>query len=285
MRIAWIGTGVMGYPMVSHLIEANHEVSVYNRSESKTEGLKAHICTNIKDTVKDAEVIITMVGYPKDVKETYKKIFKYASKDTICIDMTTSDPLLAQRLFKKAQKKKFHLLDAPVSGGEIGAKNGSLSIMVGGEKDVFDYCLPIFEKMGSSVHYLGQAGNGQYCKMANQIVVASNLAAVSEAIQYAKAVNLDPQKMLSAISGGAAGSWQVSNSGPKILNENYKAGFYIHHFIKDLNLVDASARKVKLKLYSSNLVLKNLKKLVKQNPDNAYLGTQAYIESLKKDSF
>lgn len=283
MKIAWIGTGVMGYPMANHLINDGHELSVFNRSISKTNGLKARICTSVKEVVKEAEVIFTMVGYPKDVKETYAKVLRYAPKGSICVDMTSSDPKLATQLYQKAKRKGISLLDAPVSGGDIGAQNASLSIMVGGEKESFDKIVPLFEKMGKSIHYLGEAGSGQYCKMANQIVVASNLAAVSEAIQYAQAVGLDAQLMLDAIKGGAAGSWQISNNGPKILVQDYKAGFYIHHFIKDLKLVDKSARKAKLKLESSNIVLKNLQKLVKKDENNAYLGTQAYIESLKKE--
>ncbi len=281
MKIAWIGTGVMGYPMVNHLIEAGHECAVYNRSLNKTNGLNARICTSIKEVVKDAEVIFTMVGYPKDVKESYAQILKYAAKKSICVDMTTSDPQLAIDLYKKAKRKQISLLDAPVSGGDIGAQKATLSIMVGGDEASFHQVLSLFEKMGTSIHYLGAAGSGQYCKMANQIVVASNLAAVSEAITYSKAVQLDPEKMLAAISGGAAGSWQVTNNGPKILKEDYKPGFYIHHFIKDLKLVDKSASKAKLKCESSHLVLKNLEKYVKNNPDAVYLGTQAYIESLK----
>lgn len=283
MKIAWIGTGVMGYPMVNHLIDDGHDVSVYNRTLHKTNGLNARICTSIKEVVKDAEIIFTMVGYPKDVKETYQKILRYAAKGSICVDMTTSDPKLAIQLSEKAKRKGITLLDAPVSGGDIGAQNASLSIMVGGDQSAYEKVYPLFGIMGKSIHYLGQAGTGQYCKMANQIVVASNLAAVSEAIQYAKAVNLDPNLMLDAIKGGAAGSWQVTNNGPKILVEDYKAGFYIHHFIKDLKLVDKSARKAKLKLESSNIVLKNLSKQVKKDADFAQLGTQAYIESLKKD--
>lgn len=283
MKIAWIGTGVMGYPMVNHLIEAGYEAAVYNRTISKTNGLNARICTSIKEVVKDAEIIFTMVGYPNDVKETYSKILRYANRGSICVDMTTSDPKLAITLAQKAKRKGLVMLDAPVSGGDIGAQKGTLSIMVGGDKNTYEKVVPLFEKLGTSIHYLGESGSGQYCKMANQIVVASNLAAVSEAISYAKAVNLDPEKMLNAISGGAAGSWQVSNNGPKILKEDYKPGFYIHHFIKDLKLVDKSAAKAKLKLESSHIVLKNLQKYVRKHPEGAQLGTQAYIESLKKD--
>lgn len=279
MKITWIGTGVMGYPMAQHLIEAGYELTVFNRSFDKTKGLNARSVHSIKDAVRDQDLIFTMVGYPKDVEDVYEEIFKHSKKGSICIDMTTSDPKLAQRLYKQGLDIGIDVLDAPVSGGDIGAKNASLAIMVGGKKAVFDQVLPLFEKMGKSIHHLGDAGSGQYCKMANQIVIAGNLAAVSEAILYAQNVHLDPSKMLQAIAGGSAGSWQVSNNGPKMIKEDYAPGFYIHHFIKDLKLVVDSAKGVDISQVHS--ALNHLEKWANQDEKRKTLGTQAFIETLK----
>ena len=279
MKIAWIGTGVMGYSMAQHLIDAGHQLSVYNRSFEKTQGLNAHRATSIEEVVKNQDVIFTMVGYPKDVEEVYEEIFRHASSSSICVDMTTSDPKLAKKLYEKGLSLGIEVLDAPVSGGDIGAKNASLAIMVGGKKSVFDQVYPLFEKMGKSIQYLGDAGNGQYCKMANQIVIAGNLAAASEAIRYAQEVGLDPSKMLAAIAGGSAGSWQINNNGPKMISKDYAPGFYIHHFIKDLRLVLGSSNDIDLAQVKS--ALDHLEAWVLEDETRRYLGTQAFIETMK----
>lgn len=279
MKIAWIGTGVMGYPMAQHLIDAGHQLSVYNRSFKKTESLNAHRASSIEEVVKNKDVIFTIVGYPKDVEEVYEEIFKHAAPSSICVDMTTSDPKLAKKLYEKGMSLGIDVLDAPVSGGDLGAKNASLAIMVGGRKSVFDQIYPLFEKLGKSIKYLGDAGNGQYCKMANQIVIAGNLAAASEAIRYAQEVGLDPSKMLAAIAGGSAGSWQVNNNGPKMISKDYAPGFYIHHFMKDLKLVLESSNGIDLAQVKSSL--DHLEAWVSEDETRRYLGTQAFIESLK----
>lgn len=279
-RIAWIGTGVMGYPMLNHLAAAGYPCRVYNRSVEKTKGINAQVCLSIQELVMDADIIFTMVGYPKDVETTYAEIFKYAKRGTLCIDMTTSDPKLAKRLSQEAQSHGLRLLDAPVSGGDIGAKNASLTIMVGGDKTDFEEAKPLLNFLGKSVTLLGPAGSGQQCKMANQIVVAGNLAAVAEAIRYAEHVGLDPQHMIETIQGGAASSWQLINNGPKMIREDYAPGFYIHHFIKDLELVVQNASKEEVTIAS--YVLDHLKKQVEEDPKDAYLGTQAYIKGFKK---
>lgn len=285
-KIAWIGTGVMGNAMVSHLIDAGYTVSIYTRSKAKAENLKdrATVYDSIAEAVKDADVIISMVGYPKDVESVYagdQGVFRFAKKGTLCIDMTTSSPSLAQKLYVLAQSNGLRMLDAPVSGGDIGAKNATLSIMVGGDHGDFEEAGELFAFLGKTITYIGKAGSGQHCKMANQIVVAGNIAAISESMYYAKNAGVDPNIILQAISGGAAGSWQVSNNGPKILKENYDPGFYIHHFIKDLTLVEEEAGNVGISLPVVHQVLA----LYRQLMDEGYgqLGTQALIKAYKKN--
>ena len=279
-RLAWIGTGVMGYPMVNHLSAAGYTCRVYNRSLEKTQGIQAEVCLSIKEVVQDADVIFTMVGYPKDVESTYAEIFAYAPKGALCIDMTTSDPNLAKRLSLEAKQKGLRLLDAPVSGGDSGARNATLTIMVGGDERDFIEAKPLFEHLGKSITHIGPAGSGQHCKMANQIVVAGNLAAVAEAIRYAQRVGLDPQQMIETIQGGAASSWQLINNGPKMIKQDYAPGFYIHHFIKDLTLVQATMAPQKAPI--ADYVLDQLKKQVEHQPEDAYLGTQAFIKGFNE---
>ena len=281
-KIAWIGTGVMGNAMVSHLINAGYSCNVYNRSIEKMLNLKdkAKLCESIKEAVYDADVIFTMVGYPKDVNEVYCAdygIFNHCKENTLCIDLTTSAPSLAIELAQKASEKKIRLLDAPVSGGDVGAKNAALSIMVGGNLTDFDEAMEYFQIMGKLITYIGEHGSGQHCKMANQIVVAGNIAAVTEAISYIQSKGLDENKILQAISGGAAGSWQLSNNGPKILKHDYNPGFYIHHFIKDLKLVCEEAENEHLDLSVVKDVLSKYEKIA--NEGCASLGTQALIKA------
>lgn len=285
-KIAWIGTGVMGNHMVSHLINAGYPLSIYTRSKEKAENLKdkAKVCDTIAEAVKDAEVVITMVGYPKDVASVYAGVggvFENVKTGALCIDMTTSSPTLAEQLSELAKSKGLKMLDAPVSGGDIGAKNATLSIMVGGDPQDFQQAKELFDLMGKSVTHIGKAGSGQHCKMANQIVVAGNIAAITESMHYAFNAGINPEIVLQAISGGAAGSWQVSNNGPKILKENYEPGFYIHHFIKDLTLVEEEASKAHIDLPITHQVLG----LYRQLLDEGYgqLGTQALIKAYKKN--
>ncbi len=247
-KIGFIGIGVMGKSMVRHLMRHGYEVSVYNRTKAKAQEVidegaiwreSAGACA------KDQDAVITIVGYPKDVEQVYfgeDGILENAKPGAYLIDMTTTSPKLSQRIFDKAREKGLHALDAPVSGGDTGAKNGTLAIMVGGEKQAFDACLPIFEAMGKNIVYQGPAGSGQHCKMANQIAIAGTIAGVCEAIAYAKAKGLDPDVMLDTIGTGAAGSWQLSNNGAQILKGNMDPGFFIKHFIKDMAIADEEAR-------------------------------------------
>ena len=275
-KIGFIGTGVMGSAIIKNLIKNNYQVNVYNRTPEKAKALTsigAIFTSTIEECVKDVDYIITIVGMPNDVKEVYDEIFKYAKKGSIAVDMTTSSPSLAKEIFEKGKEKGIDVLDAPVSGGDIGAQKGTLSIMVGGEKEVFDKVVPIFKSMGTNINYMGKAGSGQHTKMANQIAIAGTIAAVNESIKYAKEMGLDLNEVLNAIASGAAGSWQLSNNGPKIINQDNDPGFFIKHFIKDMKIADEEA-------LNNNLELEILQKVLKQYElleEKGYgdLGTQA----------
>ncbi|NBK98565.1 MAG: NAD(P)-dependent oxidoreductase [Erysipelotrichia bacterium] len=278
MKIAWIGTGVMGKAMVSHLISAGYEVNAYNRTFAKLEDLKgkANLFNNIKDCVKDCDFIFTMVSYPKDVEDVYfgeDGIIENAKKDAILIDMTTSSPLLAEKINQQAKQC---VLDAPVSGGDSGAKAGTLSIMVGGDKETYEKAFPLFEKMGTNINYIGPSGYGQHCKMCNQIAVAGATAAYSEALVYMKQCQLDPNIVLKAISSGAAGSWQIDNMAPRVLANDFDPGFFIKHFTKDMRI----AKEV-MKQHNINLaMLDSVYQMYEQLENNGFkeYGTQALIK-------
>lgn len=276
MKIAWIGTGVMGCSMALHLKEGGHEVHVYNRSKGKTIPLQDQGCIahdTIMECVKNMDVIFTMVGYPRDVEEVYTKMLPELKPGTICVDMTTSSPKLAQALYKEAQKAGIALLDAPVSGGDSGAKKGTLSIMVGGDEDVFQRVLPLFRLFGTTFHYMGKAGNGQHTKACNQIAVAGAVAAMSESLVYAKQHDIDMECMLGAITGGAAGSWQIQNTAPRVLQGDFAPGFYIKHIIKDMHIVQEEMGDVHLAMLDT--ICKMYEKLARDGEENA--GTQALI--------
>ncbi|MEG2834711.1 NAD(P)-dependent oxidoreductase [Anaerorhabdus sp.] len=282
-KIGFIGTGVMGASMVRNLLKNNYEVAVYNRTAAKAKELEndgAIFCETIETCVKESDIIIMIVGLPSDVEEVSTKVFQFAKSGATLIDMTTSSPKLAEKLEEEGKKKDIHVLDAPVSGGDIGAKNGTLSIMVGGNKQIFDECLPIFNSMGKNIIYCGHAGCGQHTKMANQIAIAGAVSGVAEAIAYANKMGLDPQTMLSAISAGAAGSWQMSNNGPKMIVEDYAPGFFIKHFVKDMNIAIQGAEDEKLELPILKIVRDLYQDMMIQGDED--LGTQAIIKQYQK---
>lgn len=241
-NIGFIGIGVMGKSMVRNLIKKGFTVSIYTRTKQKAldvieEG--ALWCDSIEECVKQKYAVITMVGYPKDVEEVYfgqKGILENVSEGTYVIDMTTTSPKLSQKIYQEGKKKGILALDAPVSGSDIGAAQGTLSIMIGGDKEAFEQCKFIFEALGKNIVYQGKAGNGQHTKMANQIALAGAISGVCEALTYGKVVGLDLNTMLDSISKGAAGSWQMDNMAPRILKEDFAPGFFIKHYVKDLNI-------------------------------------------------
>ncbi len=242
MDVAFIGIGVMGSGMAANLIRAGHKLKIYTRTKAKAQGvldLGAQWCPDIKTCVTGVQAVITIVGYPKAVEEVYfgeNGIIANAAPGTYLIDMTTTAPALSVRIDAAAREKGLLALDAPVSGGDVGARAGTLSIMVGGDRETFDACLPVLRAMGENIRYQGPAGFGQHTKMANQIAIAGTIAGVCEAIVYAKAAGLDVMDTLATIGTGAAGSWQMANNGPKMAAGDDKPGFYIKHFIKDMDL-------------------------------------------------
>ncbi|MDC7243324.1 MAG: NAD(P)-dependent oxidoreductase [Sphaerochaetaceae bacterium] len=274
-KIAFIGVGVMGKSMVRNLLKNDFEVSIYARVKSKVEDVikdGAIFFDTIESCVKNQDVVITIVGYPKDVEEVYfspKGVLNSVSKNTILIDMTTTSPELSIKIYEEAKKKALSALDAPVSGGDIGAKDATLSIMVGGDKKVFESCKKIFEAMGTTIIYEGSAGAGQHVKMANQIAIAGIMAGVSEAIAYGKKVGLDIPTMIESIKNGAASSWHMTNNAPKMNAREFEPGFYIKHMVKDLKI--AAKEVPNLKVLEDVL---DMYETLEKNGDGD-LGTQA----------
>ena len=246
-EIGFIGTGVMGKSMIRNLMNAGYELYIYNRTKEKAKELieeGAIWCDTPGECAKNRDAVITIVGYPKDVEEVYfgeNGILESAEEGTYLIDMTTTSPKLSEHIYQIGEEKGLHVLDAPVSGGDVGAQKGTLTIMVGGKENDFEACHKIFEAMGSNIIYEGPAGSGQQVKMANQIAIAGAISGVCESIAYTKAMGIDVDKMIETIAGGAAGSWQLSNLGPKMAIEDYTPGFYIKHFIKDMKIAEEEA--------------------------------------------
>lgn len=241
-KIGFIGVGIMGKSMVRNLMKAGFELHIYARTKSKVEDAIAEGAVfheSIGACVKDCDAVITIVGFPQDVEEVYfdaGNIIDSAKAGAYLIDMTTTSPQLAEKIYKVGKERGFHLLDAPVTGGDTGAKAGTLSILVGGDKADYEACMPLFEAMGTNINYQGNAGAGQHCKLANQILIAGALSGVCEALAYVKAKGLDADTVLKSLSSGAAGSAQLTNLGPKIVKEDYAPGFFMKHFIKDMKL-------------------------------------------------
>lgn len=281
-NIGFIGTGIMGAPMVRNLMKAGFNLSVYNRTKEKAMPLVhegATWCNTPADCADGADVVITIVGYPKDVEEIYfgkNGIFEGAKAGTYLIDMTTSSPSLAKRIDKEATKRGLYALDAPVTGGDTGAKNGTLSILVGGDETAFNQLMPVFQAMGKKISYMGAAGCGQHTKLCNQIAIAGALSGACEAISYAKAAGLDPEKMVDAISDGAASSFQLSNVAKKGMEGDFNPGFMLKHFIKDMNLADQEALDRNLTLDITELVRNISTKLADNGHANE--GTQALLK-------
>ena len=253
-RIAFIGIGVMGKSMAGHLLDAGYPLAVFNRTQSKADDLVARgaiWADSPAAAAENADVVITIVGFPADVEETYfgdSGVFKTIKTGALVIDMTTSSPLLAKRIAEAGREKGVGSLDAPVSGGDLGAREARLSIMIGGEQSDFDRAQPLFDIMGKNIQLQGPAGSGQYTKMCNQIAIASGMVAIGEALAYAKAAGLDPKQVLASIETGAAGSWSLSNLAPRALDGDFAPGFFVKHFIKDMGIALESAQEMGLKL-------------------------------------
>lgn len=282
-KIGFIGTGVMGNPMASHILKEGYELYVYNRTSAKTQSLVAsgaHACDSPGSVAEMCDIIFAIVGFPKDVETVFlgsNGIVEKAKPGSIIVDMTTSTPDLAKKIASVAIKKGLHSLDAPVSGGDVGAKSGMLSIMVGGKKEIFDRVLPLFELMGSNVVYQGSAGSGQHTKMANQIGIASSMLAMCESLTYAKAAGLDQKTVLKSISSGAAGSWSLTNLAPRILRDDYEPGFFVRHFIKDMQIAIDSSEAMGIPIPGLKVAKAKFDQIADQGLDNK--GTQAVIKA------
>ena len=281
-KIGFIGVGIMGKSMVRNLMKAGFELHIYARNRAKVEdviGEGALFHDSIAACVKGCEAVITIVGFPQDVEEVYFDeggILESADAGAYLIDMTTTSPQISVKISKEGEEKGFHVLDAPVTGGDTGAKAGTLSILVGGKEEDFEACMPLFEAMGTNINYQGEAGCGQHAKLANQIMIAGTLTGVCEALSYAKAKGLDMPTLLKSVSTGAAGSKQLDTFGPKILEEDYAPGFFMKHFIKDMKLALVEANISGLSLEMLSLVLANYEELEAEGLGD--LGTQALMK-------
>ncbi len=279
LRVGWIGTGVMGEAMAGHLLAAGFPLSVYNRTRGRAEGLiqkGALWASSPAELAATCEIIFTIVGFPEDVRAIYLSangLCEALRPGQIVVDMTTSSPALAQEIARAAALKGGAALDAPVSGGHVGAQAARLSIMVGGGKEAFERAKPFFEKMGKTITYLGEAGKGQHCKLFNQILIAGQMLALAEGLQYMQAAGLPTAPALEAVGQGAAASWSLANLGPRILKNDFAAGFFVDHFVKDLALALAESRQMRVPM--PMVALAEQMYVALQAQGHGRLGTQA----------
>lgn len=283
MKIGFIGTGVMGSGVISNLLKHNREVYVFNRTKAHAQKVIDEGAIWIDSPMKLAEtahIIFTMVGFPQDVEEVYfgdKGLFKTAHSGQYLIDMTTSKPRLAKKIAKFGEEKGIHVLDAPVSGGDIGAKNGTLTVFVGGKRADLEQVKDIFADFSKEVNYFGDYGSGQNAKMANQIMIAGTMTGMTEMLVYAKKANLDLEQICHTLQGGAAENFSLGSYGPRILKNDYTPGFFAKHFLKDLRIALEEANEMKIDLPATKLV----KQLYEELVDEKGLGndgTQALIK-------
>ncbi|WP_241680154.1 NAD(P)-dependent oxidoreductase [Metabacillus mangrovi] len=285
-KVAFIGTGVMGKSMAGHLMDKGYELTVYTRTKEKAAELLdrgAEWAATVKEAVADADYVITMVGYPSDVESIYlgeDGIIKSARKGAFLIDMTTSKPSLAKEIAEEALKNGMHAVDAPVSGGDVGAREARLAIMIGGEKEAYTKCLPLFEAMGNNIVHQGPAGSGQHTKMSNQIAISSGMIAACEALAYAEKTGLDPEDVLKSITTGAAGSWTLQNLAPRMLQGNFEPGFYVKHFIKDMRIAKEESEQFGLNTPGLDLALSLFGQLEEMGEENS--GTHALYKLWKQ---
>ncbi|NVM18408.1 MAG: NAD(P)-dependent oxidoreductase [Candidatus Lokiarchaeota archaeon] len=253
-KIGWIGTGVMGKSMCAHILNAGYQIYVYNRTKEKAKELVdkgANWCSNPREVAEKSDIVFTIVGFPNDVEEVYlgeNGILKSIKLGSIIVDMTTSEPSLAQKIYYEAKKIGVSSLDAPVSGGDVGAKNGTLAIMIGGDKETYEKVLPLFELMGENISYMGKEGAGQHTKMSNQILIASTMIGTIESLLYAYKAGNDLNEVIEVIGKGAAGCWSINNLGPRIAKGDFEPGFFIKHFVKDMGIALKEAKLMNLAL-------------------------------------
>lgn len=277
--VGFVGTGVMGAAMAGHLMDAGYELRVHNRSKAKASVLMdrgAIWCDTVADVASGADAVITMVGFPADVEACYlgeQGLIASAAEHTLLIDMTTSSPGLARRIAAAAAGRGLCAIDAPVSGGDVGAKNATLTIMAGGDTHAFEQARELFGVMGRSIALHGGPGAGQHCKMANQIAIAASMLGLAECLAYASGAGLDPAQVIETLSGGSAQTWSLSNYGPRVLRGDFAPGFYIKHFVKDLRIAISEAEGMGAVLPGLDLA-KRMYELL-QHSGGGELGTQA----------
>eukprot|EP00771_Trimastix_marina_P001039 gnl/Trimastix_PCT/2084.p1 GENE.gnl/Trimastix_PCT/2084~~gnl/Trimastix_PCT/2084.p1 ORF type:complete len:298 (-),score=107.46 gnl/Trimastix_PCT/2084:215-1108(-) len=254
IRLGWVGTGVMGFSMCKHLIQAGYPMTVYTRTIEKALPLRdlgATIVDSPKEVGENADIIFFIVGFPHDVREVIlgeQGVLGGCKEGAIIVDCTTSEPSLAEEMARRGAEKGVAVFDAPVSGGDVGARNATLSIMLGGPEDKLPVIMPMLEVIGKTITYCGAAGKGQHTKMVNQILIATGLIGVCEGLLYGYKAGLDMDAVIAAVGGGAAGSWSLSNYGPRILQRNFDPGFFVEHFVKDMEIALDEARRMNLSL-------------------------------------
>jgi 3-hydroxyisobutyrate dehydrogenase len=287
-RIGWIGTGVMGGSMCRHILEKGFGTTIFNRTKEKARKLLeagANWVESPREVAQKTDIIFTIVGFPSDVREVYlgdKGILSGTRGPKILIDMTTTKPSLAMEIYDAARLKGVSFIDAPVSGGDIGARSASLSIMVGGDEETVGAVMPLFELLGKKIVYQGGSGSGQHAKMCNQIVVAGAMMGICESLIYAHRAGLDVQTMLSSVSEGAASSWLLSNLAPRIIKRDFAPGFFVEHFIKDMGIALEEATKMDLSL--PGLALVNQLYVATKAQGHGRSGTQALMLALERMS-
>lgn len=285
-RIGWIGTGVMGRSMCGHLIDAGYKATIFNRSPEKANDLVARGATLVaspKQVAEASDVVFTIVGFPKDVESVIlgeQGVLAGSSPGMTIVDMTTSQPSLAERIAEAAGARDVASIDAPVSGGDLGAKNAALSIMIGGEKGAVDRIQPLFELMGKTIVHQGGPGRGQHTKMVNQTLIASGMIAVCEGLLYATKVGLDLPTVLQSVSSGAAGSWSLTNLAPRMIDNDFDPGFFVEHFIKDMRIALDEAAAMNLSLPGLALAHQLYQAVAAQGHERD--GTQALLLALSK---
>ncbi|TWT93358.1 NAD(P)-dependent oxidoreductase [Stieleria varia] len=285
-RIGWIGTGVMGRSMCGHLINAGYQATVYNRTASKTEplaALGATVANSPREVAEQSDVVFTIVGFPGDVREVIlgdQGVLAGAQAGMTVVDMTTSQPSLAEEIAQRAAAQSVDSIDAPVSGGDTGARNAALSIMIGGADGAVQRVWPLFELMGKTIVHQGGPGLGQHTKMVNQTLIASGMIAICEGLLYAQKAGLDINTVLQSVSSGAAGSWSLSNLAPRMVAGDHAPGFYVEHFIKDMGIALEEAARMQLALPGLALAHQLYQALAAQG--HAKDGTQSLVLALAK---
>jgi len=287
-RIGWVGTGVMGASMCGHVLAKGYPVVVHTRTRSRADALLAKgaiWAETPSEVARQSDIVFSIVGFPADVREVYlgaDGLIPASRSGQVFVDMTTTAPQLAVELYRSAREREASAIDAPVSGGDIGARNGTLSIMAGGDRADFDRVLPLFETMGKRIMHLGAAGAGQHTKMANQIVIAGTMVGMCESLLYGHKAGLDVSSMVECIRGGAAGCWSLDNYAPRILRRDFDPGFFVEHFIKDMGLALAEAERMQLPL--PGLALAHQLYVLTQARGHGRLGVQALALALEEIS-